>query len=181
MLYDVYTFCCYPCKQCILLNGLLFVGSIVLLHSALLPLLHSVGGLVLSKGGAHAEVTTLVQRFVQTTVHLLYQVFWITPLYLISVLMNTIWYSRIADASFELHHGVKVSLGVDTTIKEGVYRLLVVLFFILETTIIYELVPFIGHFVSMVLVCWVNALYSFESVWVMQGLDLQKRLAFLER
>ncbi|KAG5176945.1 etoposide-induced protein 2.4-domain-containing protein [Tribonema minus] len=165
-------------SRCIVLNGVLFIGSIVLLHSGLLPLLHKAGGLVL---GARGDVASAAHTVVEAAVGALYQAFWITPLYLISLLMNTIWYSRIADAAFELHHGVKVAVGVDVTIKEGMYRALVLVFYVLESVVAYQALPVVGPLVSTVLVCWMNALYSFESVWTMQGLDLQKRLLLIER
>jgi Etoposide-induced protein 2.4 (EI24) len=170
-----------PPPQCIVLNGVLFIGSIALLHFGLVPLLHGAGALLLRSAGASPEATALAHRAVRSAVGALFQALWVAPLYLISLLMNTIWYGRIADAAFELHHGARVSADVHTTIKEGVYRVLVLLFYLVESALAFQLLPVVGTAVGTLLVCWVNALYSFESVWTMQGLDLKQRLALIER
>lgn len=164
--------------RCVLLNGLLLVGSVALLHTAVLPFIHIVGGLVLTADDG--ELTKgVVQHIVAGAVNILYQIFWIVPLYMISLLMNTIWFSRIGDAAFELRHGVKASVGVQDTIKEALYRGLVVVIYMMLTLIVYK-IPVVGELMSLVMVCWINAMYSFEGAWAMQGMDLQTRLDFME-
>ncbi|CAM9182061.1 unnamed protein product [Phaeothamnion confervicola] len=171
--------------RCVALNGVLFLGSIFLLHRGLLPLIHFFGHSVLhlaDRGSGTDRVESLgpIGRFVDAVVFLFYQMFWIVPLYCISLLMNTIWYGKISNAAYELRHRTKADLGIAVAIKENIYRALLVFFFIAETSAAYLFVPLAGPAVSLVLVCWINALYSFECAWAMQGMDLERRLAFIE-
>jgi etoposide-induced 2.4 mRNA len=167
------------------MNGLLILGSIALFNVAFLPGTRLLGHLVV---GAFAyehewrndDVVQQSERLLSAALFVLYQVFWIVPLFAISLLMNTIWYSKITNASFELKHGQPASTPIKASARDAIYRIFMVFFFILHTSVLHEVLPAVGKPLSFVLICFINALYSFEGPWSLQGVSLDHQLAFFE-
>jgi len=83
--------------QCLLLNGLIFLGSIVVFHWMLAPILSRVIGLILpTRSGVND-----IQEVISVWISWVYYSLWIAPLYIVTFILNTIWYRDIAIDSVE--------------------------------------------------------------------------------
>ncbi|KAJ6427726.1 hypothetical protein OIU84_023179 [Salix udensis] len=174
--------------QCFLLNGFIFLGSILVLKSVVIPTL------LVSKLYSSLRLG-LIQLF---------YVFWFYPLYIFSFILSTIWYNDIAKYGFEAlgknsHDVLEPSSqneaktpentalmdkpaglgGVMIGIGEQVYSVLLLTFFFLE---VYAtgFIPYIGKALNFVLLSWMYAYYCFEYKWNLSDVALDRRLDFFE-
>ncbi|KAI9176452.1 hypothetical protein LWI28_003019 [Acer negundo] len=191
--------------QCFLLNGFIFLGSIFVLKSFVLPTLlwilpdqcsqfssqeHCSGGSILK-----------LYSFLRLGLIQLLYVFWFYPLYTFSLILSTIWYNDIAKYGFaamgisghtvlepskqnETSQNVKPERptglgGVVIGISEQVYSMLLLTFFFIE---VYAtgFIPYIGKAVNFLLLSWMYAYYCFEYKWNFSEVGLDKRLDFFE-
>jgi len=91
--------------QCLLLNGLIFLGSIFLADYVWAPLLGKILELSGGSSGAMtastgASIALPEESNLASWLHVLflyaYQFLWLYPLYIISFILNTVWYQDIA-------------------------------------------------------------------------------------
>lgn len=74
--------------HCFMLNGVIFLGSVLLLHYALLPAVTALLGAALPPAVAGRAAAALAG---------LYSALWLLPAYLLSFLINCLWYSELAE------------------------------------------------------------------------------------
>ncbi|XP_057978013.1 protein EI24 homolog isoform X2 [Malania oleifera] len=194
--------------QCFLLNGLIFLGSIFVLKSVVIPTLqwilpdqwpqissqesYSCGGILKFYSFLHVG---LVQLF---------YIFWFYPLYIFSFILSNIWYIDIAKYGFvamgkfgpsmaetvgrkeslntqRIAHVVKPAGlgGVIFGMAEQVYSVLLLSFFFVE---VYAtgFIPYIGKALNFLLLSWMYAYYCFEYKWNLTEMGLDRRLDFFE-
>jgi etoposide-induced 2.4 mRNA len=84
--------------QCLLLNGIIFLGSIMVFNWILGPLL----GLVIGSLLPSQRVGLELQASMTLWISWVYYSLWIAPLYIVTFILNTIWYRDIAIDSVEL-------------------------------------------------------------------------------
>jgi etoposide-induced 2.4 mRNA len=169
--------------QCLILNGVIFLGSIMLVHAlasflffCLLLMFSILWGciqaewfvipflkhLVTLDSAADGELSAMVQ----TAFVFLYQTFWIYPIYALSFVLNTIWYQDIAEYAFVIHgHKTKkAELSFATwlqAISEEIYRALLIGCYFIQITL-FSFIPYVGTFIFGAYLSWLYALYSFE-------------------
>ncbi|XP_028119799.1 protein EI24 homolog isoform X2 [Camellia sinensis] len=194
--------------QCFLLNGLIFLGSILIVNSVVIPTLqwilpdqcpHSGSQKLCSSGGILKLYSFLRLGLLQ-----LFYVFWFYPLYVFSFILSSLWYSDIAKYGFlvigkygpsytempiqpELSSSSNATQmdkctdigGVVIGIAEQVYSVLLLSFFFLEVCIT-GFIPYFGKALNFLLISWMHAYYCFEYKWNFSGLSLDKRLDFFE-
>ncbi|KAL8143209.1 hypothetical protein V2J09_016241 [Rumex salicifolius] len=193
--------------QCFLLNGLIFLGSVFVLKSFLIPTLEW----ILPDHCPHDKfreqcVYGLILRLYSTLriwlIQLLY-VFWFYPLYAFSIVLSTLWYNDIAKHAFITMGQSKPAVdladqsetsnsekaisndkpagfeGVMIGIGEQVYSMLLLNCFFLEVSAT-GIIPFVGKPINFVLLSWMYAYYCFEYKWNLSGVSLDKRLDFFE-
>ncbi|KAJ3700369.1 hypothetical protein LUZ61_004074 [Rhynchospora tenuis] len=181
--------------QCFLLNGLIFLGSLFILRSFVIPIL----SWILPDQSDQISSMAFYSHLRSFLIHIFY-VLWFYPLYVFSLLLGFLWYSDIAKYSFEVikeHETSKAqpsdnskknkneaerSEGVDGLaigIGEQVYSGLLLTIFFFEVFIA-DFFPFIGKAMSFFLLSWMNAYYCFESKWNYSGVSLNSRLDFFE-
>lgn len=78
--------------QCLLLNGVIFLGSIMVFHWLLGPLLAFIISNILLHPAAGNEIQTTIAIWISW----MYYSLWIAPLYIVTFILNTIWYRDIA-------------------------------------------------------------------------------------
>lgn len=191
--------------QCFLLNGFIFLGSIFILKSFVIPTLlwilpdqcSQFSSQELCSGGSILKLYSFLRLGL---IQLLY-VFWFYPLYMFSLILSNIWYNDIAKYGFaamgKSGHTVQESLKQNVTsqntnsarpaglggfvieIGEQVYSLLLLTFFFIE---VYAtgFIPYIGKAVNFLLLSWMYAYYCFEYKWNFSDVGLDKRLDFFE-
>ncbi|KAL2460526.1 Protein EI24-like protein [Abeliophyllum distichum] len=193
--------------QCFLLNGFIFLGSIFILRSFIIPTLQWIlpdgcpqitSQESCSFGGILRFYSLLRFGLVQ-----LFYVFWFYPLYVFSFILNTIWYNDIAKYGFvAIEKGYSAAKsssqnnlpaeqnttdrdkatdieGVMIGVAEQVYSILLLSFFFLEVYVT-GFIPYIGKALNFLLLSWMYAYYCFEYKWNFSGLSLDKRLDFFE-
>ncbi|CAN6543266.1 unnamed protein product [Malus baccata var. baccata] len=187
--------------QCFLLNGFIFLGSIIILNSVIIPTLHWIlpdRCPEYSSQELCSFVGTL--KFYSVLRHGLIQLFYVTwfyPLYVFSIILSNIWYNDIAkygfsamgrsapttldpvrqnDVGLERPAGVE---GVMIGIGEQVYSLLLLNCFFLEVYVT-GYIPYVGKAVNFLLLSWMYAYYCFEYKWNFTEVRLEKRLDFFE-
>ncbi|KAL7119603.1 hypothetical protein ACP275_02G072700 [Erythranthe tilingii] len=185
--------------QCFLLNGFIFLGSILVLRSLVIPTLQW----VLPDGCPQMDSQETCPYgsifrfypFLRLGLIQIFYVFWFYPMYISSFILSTIWYNDIAKYGFFAieKYGSKSSdqkdssatdkaadiEGVMIGIAEQVYSVLLLSFFFLEVYVT-GFIPYIGKAVNFLLLSWMYAYYCFEYKWNYSGLSLDKRLDFFE-
>ncbi|KAG1756470.1 etoposide-induced protein 2.4-domain-containing protein [Suillus paluster] len=115
-----------------------------------------------------------------------YRVLWLFPVVGVSYYLNSSWCNLIAKRSFVLQHGNRSAHqqpvtynGMLTMLATSAYRAVMIL-----TSVIVSLalgsIPIAGPWMSFAFMCWVNAYYCFEFVWVARSSSLAQRVRHLE-
>lgn len=193
--------------QCFLLNGFIFLGSIFILRSLILPTLQWILPLGVPDGyqeSCLSEMPLRLYAFLRLGLLQLIYALWFYPLYIFSFILSTIWYNDIAQFGFTVtgkdgstnstvssqnepsssQNATNVDKPTDLGrvmigIAEQGYSVLLLSFFFLEVYLT-GFVPYIGKAFNFVLLSWMYAYYCFEYKWNFSGLSLDKRLNFFE-
>ncbi|KAL4068071.1 etoposide-induced protein 2.4-domain-containing protein [Scleroderma yunnanense] len=115
-----------------------------------------------------------------------YQVLWLIPVVSVSFYLNSSWCTLIAKHTFVLQHGNRAVQpqpvtynGMLTMLATSAYRAVMVI-----TSVIVSFglgaIPRIGPFMGFAFMCWSDAYYCFEFVWIARGLSLASRVRHLE-
>lgn len=115
-----------------------------------------------------------------------YRVLWLFPVVGVSYYLNSSWCNLIAKRSFVLQHGNRATHqqpvtynGMLTMLATSAYRAVMII-----TSVIVSLalgsIPVAGSWISFAFMCWVNAYYCFEFVWVARSSSLAQRVRHLE-
>ena len=167
--------------QCLVLNGGLFLSSVVLADYVLTPAFHW----LLDVDPATPLSISWLPATLSSLLLSVFYIVWVYPLYAISFLLNAIWYQDIADMAFltrgHKQHTPPLSFQRwIAAMSEELYRLLLVSLFLVQLSLV-SLLPVVGQPLSVLHLCWLYSLYSFEYKWSLQGWRLETRLDFFER
>lgn len=181
--------------NCFLLNGFIFLGSVLMLEYGLKPLVHLVLTAVVGGTGAKTMGATLIG---------LYHLLWLAPAYLVSLLVNCIWYNEIAElvivagqsralqqraqrqgvtlipaqkagAVLKVHRPDAVAF-----ISQEVYRAALLAVFFGQVTLAGRL-PLVGPTLGFLLLSCLYALYCFDYKWSLHSVPLQQRISYFEQ
>jgi len=159
--------------QCFILNGVIFLGSILLFNFAVEPALNFLKRLV-------QEDEVWATDFIATSFSVLYKVFWIYPIYCISFVLNTVMYQEIADSALRSTQRAPVpGIPVLERIIQETWRVLVNLVYLVEMYLL-SYIPIIGPLLYFVHSCWMASIYCFEYGWVHQRWSANARVDYFE-
>ncbi|MFH4976153.1 hypothetical protein AB6A40_002862 [Gnathostoma spinigerum] len=107
----------------------------------------------------------------------------IFPVFLITRAINALWFSDIANASLRFRKvKQKPPLSFSHAIADFAVAVLVETIFLLQSLLCYQLsIPVVASFLAFFHLTLLNALYSFEYLWMSVGRGLRDRLARIER
>ncbi|KAI1278040.1 Etoposide-induced protein 2.4 -like protein [Halotydeus destructor] len=161
--------------QCGMLNGGIFLVSLLIFQFILNILFLQVKFVV----GGDSRLVGTVWSWLRPLLSLTYGLLWILPLFLISRIVNALWFQDIADATFK---GRPQSLkSIAKLFADTSFSLLIQAVFLVEATLIGQLpLPHVGWFISTLFLSLLYALYSFEYKWLNLGWELPKRLDYIE-
>ncbi|XVE94133.1 hypothetical protein REPUB_Repub01dG0255100 [Reevesia pubescens] len=194
--------------QCFLLNGFIFLGSLFVLNSVVIPILQW----ILPDHYLQISCEEMPEfhgvlkfySFLRGLLIQLFYVFWFYPLYVFSFILSNLWYNDIAKHGFaamgrsgpsvvesskqndaltsdsKVHAARPAGLGgIMIGIGEQVYSVLLLSFFFLE---VYAtgFIPFVGKALNFLLLSWMYAYYCFEYKWNFSEWGMEKRLDFFE-
>ncbi|KAL1919010.1 uncharacterized protein VTP21DRAFT_2391 [Calcarisporiella thermophila] len=161
--------------KCVVLNGILFLGSMVLFNALLDPATDILANFMKRQDGTLPES-------IRNGMTIVYHVFWLYPLYLTSLMVNSIWYQQISNRAYRMITGKAPITQQDRMTKNvatNIYRGLIYIFYLSFATIIFS-APIVGPLVSFLLFCWFCAFYSFEFRWVNQGWNIDQCMDYFE-
>ncbi|CAL5067823.1 unnamed protein product [Urochloa decumbens] len=189
--------------QCFLLNGLIFLGSLLTLKSVVIPtLLWILPEQCNQMGGQHLcdhKAAIAIYSFLRSGLVEIFYVFWFYPLYVFSFILSTLWYNDIAKHALEVvksksldstraldAHNItepedqpegfdRVALGIG----EQVYSILLLTIFFVEVSVI-GYIPYFGKAMNFLLLSLMYAYYCFEYKWNFFAVSLNKRLDLFE-
>ncbi|KAK1267675.1 hypothetical protein QJS04_geneDACA009178 [Acorus gramineus] len=187
--------------QCFLLNGLIFLGSLFMLNSVVIPiLLWILPGQCERFGSRDICDAGVLLKFYSASRFILIELFyvlWFYPLYIFSFILSNIWYNDIAKNAFAVMEGSSIEgeilssegakhsdrpAGVDGVIigiGEQMFSVLLLSFFFIEVFAT-GFLPRIGKPINFVLLSWMYSYYCFEYKWNYFEMSLEKRLNFFE-
>jgi etoposide-induced 2.4 mRNA len=156
--------------QCLVLNGVIFLGSIAFFNFFLSPILYKCLELFVVKDAS----LEMIHKWIEW----IYFGLWIAPVYLLSFILNALWYQDIASEAIELYPMKRpptLSSTLTGDIAELIHRsifnicFLVYLVFIRRWKIVY-----------LVSLAWMIAYNSFEYKWVHFKVSFQTKISTLE-
>jgi etoposide-induced 2.4 mRNA len=158
--------------SCLILNGLIFLGSIFLFTHFLTPILRFVLSLLLSFPS--------VER-IQNYLEWIYYSLWISPIYLISLILNTLWYQDIANEAIAIYPSVRMeerhSSSITGRIVDSLFRLIFNSIFLMYLFICFNL----NYSLYLFNLSFLISLNSFEYKYIHFNWSSSHRIAFMER
>ena len=201
--------------RCFFLNGALFLGSIGVFDWVIGPAARAAAArsdwALLALGRGAATDDAVVQRVSSATVDAVasttFQLAWLLPIYVTSMLLSGAWYSDLADAARQLHSerdrgeqargsasaAPAAALRVkapkkkrrttaadpEAAIADEIYRTLFLVVVLLQATLC-ALIPIVGQLLTFCLLSWTYAFYSFDYKWSAMGWRVAQRIAHIE-
>ncbi|KIJ16749.1 hypothetical protein PAXINDRAFT_74653 [Paxillus involutus ATCC 200175] len=115
-----------------------------------------------------------------------YRVLWLLPVVGVSFYLNSSWCSIIAKRTFVLQHGNRAPqqqpvtyTGMLTMLATSAYRAVMVFTSVLVSFAL-GAIPYGGPMISFGFMCWIDAYYCFEFIWIARGLSLSSRVRHVE-
>ncbi|XP_022119537.1 etoposide-induced protein 2.4 homolog [Pieris rapae] len=165
--------------QSCILNGFIFLLSILVFEYALLP---GVKYLVIAIFGHNPGVAYSVWSWIQPFLSMTFRMIWVLPLFLLSKLVNSLWFQDIADSAYRHRRGrPQFMSSVSKIIADSLFSLLVQALFLVQSMLVSMLpITYVGELLCLVHMCLLYSLYSFEYKWFNMGWELHKRLTYIE-
>jgi len=157
-----------------MLNGVIFLGSIILFNWAIDPALGILRRLV-------QDDEAWATNFVGSSFSVLYKVLWIYPIYCISFVLNTVMYQEVADEALALFQQQPSAAAPPLArLIDETFRVLLNLVYIIQINLLYYL-PIFGPALYFLHSCWLASIYCFEYRWVHLRWGSNARLDYFER
>lgn len=154
---------------------------------------------LLSGAVGHTRLDTLIYMF-QTVSYFLINALWTLPLFIISRIVNALWFQDIANASGRRFFGVNVSqsgstpstsataahpyhpVSLSRNVADFILTILLETIFLVQSSLVVYVIPlpFIPQCFLFVHLCLLYSLYAFEYAWMSQGVELSRRLDQIE-
>eukprot|EP00164_Ancoracysta_twista_P003408 GFYU01004548.1.p1 GENE.GFYU01004548.1~~GFYU01004548.1.p1 ORF type:complete len:318 (-),score=65.85 GFYU01004548.1:61-1014(-) len=165
--------------QCFILNGLIFLGSVLLFDYVLDPVIRS-----LLRNQAEGEELEALADVLGSSFKFVYNILWVYPIYCISFILNSMTYYEIADQAYKIKSGGPNVAPFDYTkmvkrVADEMYRALLFLNYLIMVLMFY-IVPYVGGILMFMGFCWLYAYYCFEYKWGFKGWPLEKSIRYFE-
>lgn len=162
---------------CCAWNGGIFLLSILLFNGVLLPFLQWLTELFFGDASTHSYVWGWIGPLLSWT----FSALWILPLFILSKIVNCLWFQDIADAVYIKSRGRPQLLNISVLIADLLFSVLLQALFLIQGTLANFLpIPTIGEIVGLLHMCLLYSLYAFEYKWFNMGWEVHKRLRYIE-
>lgn len=154
----------YLIGQSVLFNGVIFLSSTLFIDYCLNYLL-----LV-------EEMETIILCFIY--------VFWVYPIYCISLILCTYWNKDIANITYVFirtnqSNSSKSLKSICLSIVEDIYNILILSTYFIQVILVNK-IPYIGPFVSVIQLSWAYSFTSFDYKWSLEGISLINKFYLCE-
>lgn len=170
----------YRIFQCCLLNGGVFGLSIIAFNYLVLPSVQCLIGLLF--GAHHSSPAQGIWTWLQPLLVYTFQALWVLPLFVLSKVVNSLWFQDIADIAFRYITGGHMFMPtLSRILADTLFSVLVQTLFLFQSLLVGALpIGRLGEVVSLVHLSLLYSLYSFEYTWFNRGWELHRRLSFIE-
>ncbi|KAF8212401.1 etoposide-induced protein 2.4-domain-containing protein [Mycena galopus ATCC 62051] len=127
------------------------------------------------------------QQWTRPNMGWIYRMIWVVPVAGGSFYLNSSWCSIIAKRAYSLQHANRAVVqqpvtytGVLTAIATFAYRIVMVITSVGVDFALRAIPGGVGPVASFIFLCWIDAYYCFEFVWIARGLSLSGRVRHLE-
>ncbi|XP_012280388.1 etoposide-induced protein 2.4 homolog isoform X2 [Orussus abietinus] len=165
--------------QCCALNGGIFWLSILVFEYGLLPFLKYILTIIF---GHSSGVGTVVWSWMRPVLSFTFGTMWVLPLFLLSRIVNSLWFQDIADSAYRYRQGRPFLLSsMSKLVADTFFNVLVQALFLGQGMLISKVpLPPVGDILALLHMCLLYALYAFEYKWFNMGWELHRRLTFIE-
>ncbi|XP_055300251.1 etoposide-induced protein 2.4 homolog [Sitodiplosis mosellana] len=164
--------------QCCLLNGGFFGLSITLFEYVLLPIIRMFLRWMFTQNPGSGAI---IGNYIVTFLSILFGMIWVMPLFILSKIVNSLWFQDIADSAYKVRKGQpQLFVSFSVIIADTLFSLLVQTLFLIQSMVV-NLLPFnYFYFLTYFHLSLLYSLYSFEYKWCNMGWELHKRLTYIE-
>ncbi|KAK3605486.1 hypothetical protein CHS0354_001475 [Potamilus streckersoni] len=161
---------------CCAWNGGLFWMSIFLFYNVLLPILQWITSLISGQSNS-----MLLWGWIGPVLSWVFSTLWLLPLFVLSKIVNNLWFQDIADAAYRKSRGKPLLPNISIFIADMVFSLVVQSLFLIQGMLL-KFLPIspVGQSISVLHMCLLYSLYSFEYKWINMGLGIHQRVSKIE-
>ncbi|KAB0799569.1 hypothetical protein PPYR_07449 [Photinus pyralis] len=165
--------------QCCALNGGVFLLSIILFQYGFLPGFGFVVKLIL---GSESSMGKFIWNWMEPVLTCIFQTLWVVPLFLLSKVVNSLWFQDIADSAYRYSRGrPQFMQSISMLLADSIFSIAVQTLFLFQALLVnYIPIYMLGTILSTVHMCLLYSLYAFEYKWFNMGWELHKRLTYIE-
>lgn len=173
----------YRMLQCCMLNGGVFICSLLAFDFILLPAVLSL--IVLLFGHSQISSANTIWSWLRPLLVCTFQALWVLPLFLLSKVVNSLWFQDIADIAFRYTTGGRQRFlpSLSRILSDVLFSVLVQTLFLFQSLFFGALpkpIPWVNELTSLVHLSMLYSLYAFEYTWFSRGWELHRRLSFIE-
>ncbi|KII89010.1 hypothetical protein PLICRDRAFT_139174 [Plicaturopsis crispa FD-325 SS-3] len=126
------------------------------------------------------------QKWFHRNIGWFYQVLWLLPVVGVSFYLNSSWCTLLAKRTYTLQHGSRTAhqapvtyTGLLNSLATSAYRAVMVLTSVIVSFAL-GYTPYVGPVAGFTFLCWIDAYYCFEFIWIARGMSLSRRVRHLE-